>query len=54
VGGLFPADLNKITNANLLEEIIGHDIILLTETHLGKDENIVPILSNTSTSDWNI
>jgi hypothetical protein len=42
VGGLFPANLNKITDANLLEEIIGHDIILLTETHLGKDENIVP------------
>ena len=41
VGGLFPANLNKITDANLLEEIIGHDIILLTETHLGKDENIV-------------
>jgi hypothetical protein len=38
----FPANLNKITDANLLEEIIGHDIILLTETHLGKDENIVP------------
>jgi hypothetical protein len=42
VGGLFPANLNKITDANFLEEIIGHDIILLTETHLGKDENIVP------------
>ena len=41
MGGLFPANLNKITDANLLEEIIGHDIILLTETHLGKDENIV-------------
>ena len=42
VGGLFSANLNKITDANVLEEIIGHDTILLTETHLGKDENIVP------------
>lgn len=37
VGGLFSANLNKITDANVLEEIIGHDIILLTETHLGKN-----------------
>jgi hypothetical protein len=35
--------MEKIANTKyLLEEIIGHDIILLTETHLGKDENIVP------------
>ena len=41
MGGLFSANLNKITDANVLEEIIGHDTILLTETHLGKYENIV-------------
>ena len=41
VGGLFSANLKKITDANFLEKIIGHDIILLSETHLGKDENIV-------------
>ena len=41
VGSLISANFNKMTDANFLQEIIGHDIILLTETHLGKDENIV-------------
>ena len=41
VDSLISANFNKITDANFLQEIIGHDIILLAETHLGKDENIV-------------
>ncbi|CAC5355916.1 unnamed protein product [Mytilus coruscus] len=41
IGGLISANLNKLTDSNFLNNITAYDIVLLTETHIGKDVNIV-------------